>query len=55
MSIETPLRAEHERAGATLAEYFGCVLPERYANFDSEYQMARECVALVDKCYRAFF
>lgn len=55
MPFETPLRARHERAGAKLAEYFGCLLPERFGDFAEEYRRAREAVALVDKNYRAWF
>lgn len=55
MPLETPLRAEHEKAGATFAEYFGCNMPERFTSFAEEYRFARETVALVDKNYRAFF
>jgi aminomethyltransferase len=55
MPIETPLRERHERAGAKLAEYFACLLPERFADFPEEYRRAREAVALTDKNYRAWF
>ncbi len=52
MTIDTPLRAEHERAGASLAEWFGCLLPDRYTDPTAEYSLARNSVALVDKSYR---
>jgi aminomethyltransferase len=55
MPLETPLRAAHEKAGASFAEYFGCNMPERFSTFEEEYRFARETVALVDKNYRAFF
>jgi folate-binding protein YgfZ len=55
MPIPTPLQERHEKAGAKLAEYFGCVLPERFGEFAEEYRWAREAVALTDKNYRAWF
>jgi len=55
MTLTTPLATEHEKLGARLATYFGCLLPERYTDLDTEYKLARERVALVDKSYRAFF
>lgn len=59
MTIETPLKAEHEKLGATFstksAEYFGCALPANYGDAQGEYKFARESAALVDKNYRAMF
>ncbi len=54
MALESPLREEHEKAGATLGVYFHCRLPERFADPAAEYRMAREAVALVDTNFRAF-
>ncbi len=54
MACETPLRALHERSGAVLREWFGCLLPERFTDTAAEYRFARESVALADKNYRAF-
>lgn len=54
MACETPLREQHEQAGAALGEWFGCRLPERFADTAEEYRYARETVALVDQNYRAF-
>ena len=54
MPTESPLRGEHEKAGAQLALYFDCLLPERFADPAAEYRQAREAVALVDTNYRAF-
>jgi folate-binding protein YgfZ len=51
--FETPLRAVHERAGATLGTYLGCVLPERFTDFSSEYRHARDGVALLDTNWHA--
>jgi folate-binding protein YgfZ len=57
MSIETPLKSEHEKLGArfnaTSAEYFGCALPANYGDAQREYKFARESIALIDKNYRA--
>ncbi len=55
MIPETPLRALHEAAGAQMAEYFGCLLPERFTGPREEYRFARESVAVEDKNYRAWF
>jgi folate-binding protein YgfZ len=55
MPIESPLRAMHEAAGATLGEYFGCVLPARFTEPREEYGFARKTAAVADKNYRAFF
>lgn len=54
MTIESPLTAEHVRAGATMGTWFGCALPTRFSDVKQEYGYARESVALVDKNYRAF-
>jgi folate-binding protein YgfZ len=53
MAIETPLRTEHEKLGATMAEFFGCALPGHYDDTMREYKFARESVGLIDKNYRA--
>lgn len=47
-AMETPLLEAHRAAGAHLAEWGGCLLPERFSNFDKEYRTAREAVALFD-------
>lgn len=51
--METPLKSEHLAAGAQLIEANGCVLPESFAGFDSEYRAAREGVALLDTNWHA--
>jgi len=53
MAIDTPLRAEHEKLGAKMAEFFGCTLPANYGDLAREYNFARESVGLIDKNYRA--
>ncbi len=56
MSIETPLKSEHEKLGAHFVakpgEYFDCVLPANYGDPQREYKFARESVALIDINYR---
>ena len=55
MSIETPLIAWHEGAGAAIGEYFGARLPSHFGDFRAEYAALRETVGLVDTNFRAFF
>jgi folate-binding protein YgfZ len=55
MPHQTPLREEHERAGAALGTWFGALMPARFTDFAHEYRFARETAALADKNYRAFF
>jgi folate-binding protein YgfZ len=51
--FETPLASEHVAAGARLAEFSGCVLPEVFSDFESEYRAAKETVALLDTNWHA--
>ena len=46
--METPLLEEHKIAGATLASYHGCTLPDTFTTFADEYRAAREAVAIFD-------
>jgi folate-binding protein YgfZ len=46
--MQTPLLEEHHAGRATLAEFDGCVLPERFEDVEQEYRAARETVALFD-------
>jgi aminomethyltransferase len=55
MPLETPLLAQHQSAGAEIGEYFGTLLPTRFADFSPEYAAARRAVGLVDSNYRAVF
>jgi folate-binding protein YgfZ len=48
MSRETPLREQHERAGARMGIWFGTLLPSDYGDFDAEYRRGRESAAVVD-------
>ena len=53
--MDTPLLAEHRAANAVLAEYHGCLLPEKFSDAASEYRAARESVALFDTNWHAIF
>ena len=53
MAIDTPLKSEHEKLGATFADFFGCTLPRDYGDVAREHKFDRESVALLDKNYRA--
>jgi len=53
MSIDTPLKAEHEKLATSFGEYFGCTLPRDYGNAAREYKFARESVGLIDTNYHA--
>lgn len=46
---ETPLRAEHERLGATLADHHGWLVPLHYGDAAQEIKAARQGVALFDR------
>ena len=51
--LDTPLAAAHQRAGAKLGVWFGCILPNDFGDPAAEYRAARDTVALLDKNYRA--
>ena len=51
--IETPLAAHHQAAGAKLVEYGGCLLPELFSDFETEYRAAKEAAALFDTNWQA--
>ncbi len=53
-AIETPLAALHKGAGASMATWFGCHLPDYWTEPRAEQEFARRSVALVDKNYRAY-
>lgn len=53
--VETPLIEEHRAVGATLAEFTGCLLPEKFSGEREEYRAAREAVALFDTNWHAIF
>jgi folate-binding protein YgfZ len=47
-TMDTPLLHEHQVAGATLASFHGCNLPDTFSTFADEYHAAREAVAIFD-------
>ena len=53
--METPLLNEHRAAHAQLAEYHGCLLPEKFSDLASEYRAAKETVAIFDTNWHAIF
>ncbi len=52
--VETPLMAEHAKAGAKMGAWFGCALPDDFGDWQREYGFARKSVMLIDKNYRAY-
>src|ERR1700693_2628908 len=55
MQHESPLLGLHHSAHTEIGEYFGTLLPSRFADFQAEYSAARDAVALLDTNFRAFF
>src|SRR5579859_7590795 len=53
-ALETPLAGLHKSAGATMASWFGCRLPDYWTDPRTEQEYARKSVALIDKNYRAY-
>ncbi len=53
MQLETPLREQHEKSGGVMGTFFGYLLPAHFTDFLTEYQRARESVAVLDTNYRA--
>jgi folate-binding protein YgfZ len=53
--VETPLIEQHRAAGAPLAEFAGCLLPERFSDEREEYRAARESAGLFDTNWQAIF
>jgi tRNA-modifying protein YgfZ len=51
--METPLIAMHRAAGAKLAEFEGCVLPESFSDLEREYRAGRERAAIFDTNWHA--
>ena len=54
-TLETPLAELHRAAGAEFAEFFGVRLPAQFGDSLTEYEAARNSVALVDTNFRAVF
>jgi folate-binding protein YgfZ len=53
--IETPLAAAHKSAGAKIGVWFGCALPDDFGDWQREYAIATQSVALIDRDYLAYF
>src|ERR1700690_66506 len=53
--METPLIEQHRAAGAQLAEFTGCVLPETFSDFGQEYRAGKDSVAIFDTNWHAIF
>jgi folate-binding protein YgfZ len=52
MGTTSPFAEQERAAGATVAERFGVVLPDRYGDPAAEYRVAREAAGLVDLSFR---
>ncbi len=52
---ETPLAQAHKSAGANLGVWFGCALPDDFGDWQREYAIAKQSIALIDKNYLAYF
>jgi len=53
--METPLAELHKGEGASIGNWFGCALPDRFSDdWVGEYRAARESVALIDRNYRMY-
>jgi glycine cleavage system aminomethyltransferase T len=52
--LETPLADVHRNAGAKMGVWFCCALPDDFGDWQREYFLAKQSVALVDKNHRAF-
>src|SRR6516225_7576899 len=53
-ALPTVLGETHRRKAAEMGAWFGCALPNHFGDWLTEYRMARETVALLDKNYRAY-
>ena len=59
-TIDTPLAAVHQHAGARMGVWFGCALPNDFGalspadEYQREYWFAHKSVALIDKNYRCY-
>jgi folate-binding protein YgfZ len=51
--MQTPLLELHQAAGAKLASYHDCLLPETFSNLEDEYRAARETLAIFDTNWHA--
>src|SRR5215472_3173323 len=53
-TIDTPLASLNASAGAKIGVWFGCALPDDFGDPETEYRLANQTVALIDKNYRAY-
>lgn len=53
-ALRSPLAETESQAGARLGMWFGTALPDDFGDWRREYGFLRECVALLDKNYRAY-
>jgi folate-binding protein YgfZ len=53
-AIETALSEAHRKNGASMGVWFGCALPDSFADWQTEYRALRKGVGLIDKNYRAY-
>src|SRR5580693_1955896 len=52
--IDTPLTLLHKSGGANLGVWFGCRLPDDFGDWQREYAIAKQTVALIDKTYFSY-
>ena len=52
--IDTPLAALHQQSAAKMGVWFGCALPDNFADGEREYWFAQKSAALIDKNYRCY-
>jgi folate-binding protein YgfZ len=52
--LETPLGGVHRNAGAKMGVWLGCALPDDFGDWQREYFLAKQSVALIDKNHRAY-
>ena len=52
--LPTVLAEAHRRKGAEIGVWFGCALPNHFGDWEAEYRMGRETVALLDNSYRTY-
>jgi len=54
-TIESPLAAIHQSANAKIGVWFGTALPDDFGDWQREYAIAKQHVALIDRNYLAYF
>ncbi len=51
--MDSPLLNRHKAAGATIATFSGCALPDVFSDWKDEWRVARETVGLFDTNWHA--